>query len=63
MATPTPEGRCQSCQQTRPLFTFEWIPTGFHEFCSARLCVRCHGAASLEDENDGLAFDVFEVAA
>ncbi|MFF3620001.1 hypothetical protein [Streptomyces sp. NPDC002467] len=59
-ATPT-EGRCQSCQQTRPLFEFQWIPAGFHEFYSAQLCTRCHSAASLEDEQDGLAFDVFEV--
>ena len=63
MTTPT-EGRCNSCQQTRPLFEFSWVPIGWMEFVETRLCVRCHSAATLEDENAGLHYDVFsEVAA
>lgn len=62
-ATPA-EGRCQSCQQTRPLFTFAWIPRGWAEFVNAELCARCHSAATVEDEQSDLEFDVFgEVAA
>lgn len=62
MTTP-PEGRCQSCQQIRPLFTFSWVPVGWYEFIEAQLCVRCHSAATVDDEHDGLAYDVFGVAA
>ena len=63
MPTP-PEGRCQSCKQQRPLFTFSWVPSGWYEFIAAELCVRCHSAATLVDERDELAYDAFgEVAA
>lgn len=63
MTTPA-EGRCQSCRQTRPLFTFSWVPIGWFEFVEAQLCVRCHSAATVEDEQAGLTHDVFsEVAA
>lgn len=63
MNTPT-AGRCQSCQQTRPLFTFSWVPIGWFEFTETQLCVRCHSAATVEDDETGLNYDVFsEVAA
>lgn len=63
MTTP-PEGRCRSCQQLRPLFEFSWVPIDWYEFRETQLCVRCHSAATVEDERDGLHYDVFgEVAA
>ncbi|WP_405531590.1 hypothetical protein OG592_27295 [Streptomyces avidinii] len=64
MAVTPAEGRCQSCQQTRPLFTFAWIPRGWAEFVNAELCTRCYSAAKVEDVQYGLEYDVFgEVAA
>ncbi|WP_411102501.1 hypothetical protein [Streptomyces sp. cmx-4-9] len=64
MAKPAPEGRCQSCKQVRPLFTFSWVPRGWMEFTSAELCARCFSAASVEDEESDLEYDAFgEVAA
>lgn len=62
MSTP-PVGRCQSCQQVRPLFTFSWVPIGWFEFTEAQLCARCHSAAMVEDEETGLAYDVFAAVA
>lgn len=58
MTTP-PIGRCHSCQQTRPLFTFSWVPIGWMEFVEAQLCARCHSAATIEDDTTGLDYDVF----
>lgn len=58
MTTPS-VGRCQSCQQTRPLFTFSWVPRGWMEFTEAQLCARCHSAATVEDEKTDLDYDVF----
>ncbi|MFG3488496.1 hypothetical protein [Streptomyces sp. NPDC047972] len=63
MPTPT-EGRCQGCRQTRPLFAFSWVPTGWYEFTEAQLCCHCHSNATIADERDELSFDAFgEVAA
>jgi hypothetical protein len=59
MATPAPEGRCRSCQQTRPLFTFSWVPRGWAEFTHAELCARCYSAAMVEDEKSDLEYDIF----
>lgn len=46
-------GRCGRCRQTRPLFSFSWMPDGWMEFKEIQLCARCHSLSSLEDE-DGL---------
>ncbi|HEY9354083.1 MAG TPA: hypothetical protein VIP28_12565 [Nocardioides sp.] len=63
MPTAT-EGRCEGCKQTRPLFTFAWVPIGWYEFLNADLCCRCYSAATVEDEGPGLAYNAFgEVAA
>jgi hypothetical protein len=48
----------------RPLFTFSWVPHGWAEFVETQLCARCHSAATVEDEQTDLDYDVFgEVAA
>jgi hypothetical protein len=47
------EATCGRCKQTRKLFPFSWIPTGWAEFKEIHLCVRCHSLSALEDE-DGL---------
>lgn len=53
IAAAAPE-HCGRCRQERPqLFDFSWMPAGWMEFKTIRLCVRCHSLSSLEDE-DGL---------
>lgn len=47
------EATCGRCRQTRPLFSFSWMPDGWMEFKEIHLCARCHSLSSLEDE-DGL---------
>lgn len=52
VAAAAPE-HCGRCRQPRQLFDFSWIPDGWAEFKTVRLCIRCHSLSSLEDE-DGL---------
>lgn len=49
-----PEGRCGRCQQTRPLWSFSWVPDGWAEFKEIQLCARCHSLSALEDEDGRL---------
>lgn len=49
VAAAAPE-HCGRCKQPRPLFDFSWVPDGWAEFKTVRLCVRCHSLSSLEDE-------------
>jgi hypothetical protein len=39
------------------------VPIGWFEFTEAQLCARCHSAAMVEDEETGLAYDVFAAVA
>lgn len=48
------EGACGRCRQTRPLWTFSWMPDGWMEFKEIRLCTRCHSLSALEDEDGRL---------
>lgn len=53
VATAAPE-HCGRCRQHRPLFDFSWVPDGWMEFKTVRLCARCHSLSSLEDEDGQL---------
>jgi hypothetical protein len=57
--TPPPADRCGRCRQTRPLFTFSYVPSGWYEFVAVELCARCHSLSALEDEDDQLKQSVF----
>lgn len=45
---------CGRCRQPRPLFDFSWVPDGWMEFKTIRLCARCHSLSALEDEDGKL---------
>ncbi|MFD9568074.1 hypothetical protein [Streptomyces sp. NPDC059994] len=51
---PPTEGPCGRCTQTRPLFSFEWMPDGEMEFKEIKLCARCHSLSAIEDEDGRL---------
>jgi hypothetical protein len=53
------DGPCSRCRQTRPLFTFSYVPTGWMEFVEVKLCARCHSLSTLEDDDDQLDHTVF----
>lgn len=53
VAAAAPE-RCARCRQPRPLFDFSWVPDGWAEFKTVRLCTRCHSLSALEDEDGQL---------
>lgn len=57
--TEEPEGTCSRCRQTRPLFTFSYVPDGWFEFVEVKLCARCHSLSTLEDEDDRLDHTIF----
>lgn len=48
------EGPCGRCRQTRTLFSFSWVPSGWMEFKEIDLCTRCHSLSSLEDDDGRL---------
>jgi hypothetical protein len=58
-AEAAPADRCGRCRQTRPLFTFSYVPSGWFEFVAIELCARCYGLSALEDEDDQLDQSVF----
>lgn len=51
--------KCGRCRQTRPLFAFSYVPSGWMEFVEIDLCARCHSTSTVEDENDQLDQSVF----
>ncbi|MET9222409.1 hypothetical protein ABZX65_27095 [Streptomyces sp. NPDC003300] len=53
------EGRCGRCRQTRPLFSFSYVPEGWAEFVQINLCNRCHSLSALEDDDNQLNSGVF----
>lgn len=59
MATAVATGRCEKCRQTRPLFTFSYVPIDWFEFVEVQLCARDYSAATLQDEREGLAYGDF----
>lgn len=45
-------GTCAKCRQTRPLFSFEFVPDGWYEFITRMLCARCWSVCTEADERD-----------
>lgn len=49
---PGDTGRCQHCEQTRPLFPWSPAPLPWEELPGGWLCARDYSAAKLADDND-----------